>query len=183
MPIQHIGLGDFPTRLRAALPLPFTMYDSVTVAEIPADAIAVAGYVDGHWPTARQLETLFPHAHRLTIATSALSAADCLDIESGDATIEQAPAWLHDWHPNGTPRPWLYCAVSNAGPLLALLAGHGIHRGELDLWTAHYTGRPHRCGPGCGYGMPTRADATQWTDRAHGRNLDASRCRPRIFHT
>jgi hypothetical protein len=28
-----------------------TMFDSVTVSQIPAKAEAVAGYVGGHWPT------------------------------------------------------------------------------------------------------------------------------------
>ena len=182
MPVVRIGRGDFPHRLRRILPLPFTMYDSVTVAELPARAAAVAGYVNGRWPTFPDLARTHPHARRLPITITAQADARCLDIENGDATISQAPAWVRRQRGRGLKRPCLYIELSQAAALLATLERAGIPRRTIDLWTAHYTGRPHRCGPGCGYGLTTRADATQWTNRAHGRNLDASRCRPRFLH-
>jgi len=72
-------------------------------------------------------------------------------------------------------RPAVYISISSAATLLQTLEHAGIGREQIRLWTAHYTYAPHICGPGCGYGE-INAQATQWTDRAHGRNLDQSLC-------
>lgn len=158
------------------------MYDSVTVPAIPADAIAVAGYVNGSWPTFPQLVRSHPHALRLSIAVSAHADADCLDVEQGDAIVAQAPAWVHRQLARGAHRPVLYTSVANARALLEVLAAAGIRRRHIRLWTAHYTDRPHRCGPACGFGLATTADATQYTCTALGRNLDASLCAWSFLH-
>src|SRR5690242_8753534 len=104
---------------------PFTMYDSVTVSAIPRNAQAVAGYVNGRWPTYSQLVRAFPHARRLSIAVSADRDADCLDVEQGDATPDQAPAWVQRQHKRGVRRPVVYTSVANARTLLLILAAHG----------------------------------------------------------
>lgn len=158
------------------------MFDSVNLAEIPKDAPAVAGYVGGMWPTFPHLKTSFPHAHRLSIAVNASQDADCLDVELGDATPEQAPAWVSRQLKRGVKRPVVYCSVAGAEGVLGALSRAGIRRSAIRLWTAHYTGRPHRCSPHCGYGFLTFADATQWTNHSHGRNLDESLCAPGFFH-
>ena len=56
------------------------MFDSVTIDQIPADAQAVAGYVNGDFVTAPELLARFPHGRVLTIAVSAGADAECLDI-------------------------------------------------------------------------------------------------------
>lgn len=150
------------------------MYDSVSLTEIPGDAEAVAGYVNGNWPTFPKLASKWPNAKRLSIAVSAEADADCLDIEKGDATPAQAPNWVRRQKARGVQRPVVYCSVSQARALLGTLAASGIPRPSVRVWTAHYTDKPHRCSAGCGFGMPTTADATQYTMRALGRNLDAS---------
>ncbi len=160
----------------APAPEPFSMFDSITVSEIPANAAAVAGYVGGHWPTYAELVREFPHAKRLSIAVNAGENAECLDVESGDAVNAQAPAWVKKQVGLGVKRPVVYTSVSNAAALLDTLANSGIHRLDIRLWTAHYTGVEHRCTAACGFGMPGVADATQWTDKAFGRNLDESLC-------
>jgi hypothetical protein len=66
--------------------------------------------------------------------------------------------------------------LSNASSLLNTLAGAGIKRSDIRLWTAHYTFKPHRCTAACGFGFTGTADATQWTDKSLGRNLDESLC-------
>lgn len=157
-----------------------TMYDSVDVKQIPANAAAVAGYVGGRWPTYAALVKDFPRAHKLSIAVSASEDADCLDIEKGDATIPQAPAWVRRQHKRGIKRPVVYTSVSQAPPLLAALTTHGIKRDEVRLWTAHYTLKPHRCSSACGYGT-LQADATQYANRALDKNLDASLCSSDFF--
>ena len=158
----------------------FTMYDSVDVREIPHDAKAVAGYVGGHWPTFRTLQRLFPHAHKLSIAVNARQDAQCLDVERGDATPAEAPAWVRRQQKRGLRRPVIYCSVSEAPAVLRALKRAGIKRRQIRLWTAHYTFKPHLCTKECGFG-DVRADATQFTDRAKGRNLDASIVRDGFF--
>jgi hypothetical protein len=157
------------------------MYDSVTISEIPVKAQAVAGYVNGRYQTFPQLKENFPHAEKLSIAVSADADAKCLDIEKGDATVAQAPAWVKRQLMRGVKRPVVYCSVSSASAVISELARYGIRRDQYRLWSAHYTHKPHRCGPECGFGFRGRADATQYTNRALGRNLDASFCAPDFF--
>lgn len=148
------------------------MFDSVTVGEIPKGAQAVAGYVGGHWPTFAELDRLFPHAHRLSVAVSASEDADCLDIENGDAVAGQAPSWWERQHKRGVWRPCLYVELSNAASVVEHLTAAGIQRREYRLWVAHYTDSPH---------LEPGSDATQWTQQAFGRNLDESLCAPDFF--
>lgn len=68
-----------------------TMYDSDVAADIPADAAMVAGYVD-IWSA--QDWARFPNAIKVRIARNAGEDGDVLDVESGDATPDQAPAWV-----------------------------------------------------------------------------------------
>lgn len=166
------------TRPHTATPTPIAMYDSVTVSEIPADAAAVAGYVNGLYQTFHELERSHPNARRLSITVNAQGDADCLDIESGDATPGQAPAWVHRQARRGLRLPVVYCSASTVAAVLAVLRAAGIGRAAIRLWTAHYTGTPHLCNHECGLPAGVTADATQWTDKALGRNLDESLCAP-----
>jgi hypothetical protein len=155
-----------------------TMFDSAFNNQFPPDAEAVAGYVDGHvgdQPNAAWLKTHFPHAHVLTIANSATRDADCLDIEQGDATPAQAVAWYERQRGKGAARPCLYASVSvmQADVVPVLLAAK-ISRSSVRLWSAHYTGAAHICGPASCKEMSIEADGTQWTSNALGRDLDES---------
>jgi hypothetical protein len=160
------------------------MFDSVTVDEIPGEAKAVAGYTSGNFPTFPELVKRFPHALKLSIAVTASHDADCLDVEAGDAAPEEAPAWVRRQKSGGSPhvrKPVVYSSLSQMPGILAKLAGAGIGRDEVLLWTAHYTDSPHVCTPACGLGFATNADATQWTKTALGRNLDQSLCSGSFF--
>lgn len=157
------------------------MFDSVNLDEIPPDAPAVAGYIGGKWPTFTKLAARWPNAYRLSVAVSARYDADCLDIEPGDATPWDAPAWVRRQQRRGINRPWVYTSVAGAQPLLNILSSAGVPRAALRLWTAHYTHRPHLCGPPCGYSLQVNADATQWTDKSLGRNLDESLVADDVF--
>ena len=162
-------------------PKTITMYDSVTVSQIPANAEAVAGYVGGMWPTFPSLKLEFPHAHKLSIAVNALEDAECLDVERGDASPDQAASWVHRQIKRGVKRPVVYTSVSEAPLLLRALARGGISRDQIRLWTAHYTFVPHFCTSKCWSGFSGTADATQYSDHALGRTLDASICSPSFF--
>lgn len=145
------------------------MFDSIDPRQIPAGQDA-AGYVDGRWPTFTALHG----PSNLSIAVFAADDADTLDVEAGDATNSQAPGWVKRELGLGHWRPCVYTSASNVRALLAALAAAGISRSQIRLWTAHYTYRPHLCGPACGLPAGVTADATQWTDRSGGRNLDES---------
>jgi hypothetical protein len=155
---------------------PFEMFDTVDVATMPDNPVATAGYVDGHWPTSQQLIQRFPHAKHLSIAVFPSDNAECLDVESGDATPSEAVGWVRRQHARGIARPVVYCSLSVVPNVAQELQAAGIPRSQVRIWSAHYTYQPHIC-----RGIPTAwgtidADATQWTDTALGRNLDESLC-------
>lgn len=150
------------------------MFDSVDVTQIPRSAAAVAGYVGGRWPTYQTLLKSYPSAHVLGIAVFASEDAECLDIEQGDATIAEAASWVKRQVARGVAKPVCYTSLSQAASLLAALKAAGVQRNQIRLWTAHYNYTPHLCSSACGLGFTGTADATQYTDKAMGRNLDAS---------
>lgn len=153
----------------------FVMYDSTELDQIPAHASAVAGYTSGNWPTYGAIVKRWPHAQHLSIAINAAHDADCLDVEKDDASISDAPGWFH----RQKGRPTLYTSLSNVGVLTTEMSHAGIARHEYKIWSAHYTGVPHICGPS--EGLSVAAEATQWTNRALGRNLDESLCSDAFF--
>lgn len=162
------------------------MFDSITPSEIPATANAVGAYAGGRWPTYVYVKQHWPHAHVLSIAVNAQEhrcangdPIECLDIEPGDAVPEQAPGWFHAQRSIGVRRPCFYGSLSWVTQIEAALRAAGIARHEYRIWSAHYTGRAHICGPECGLSTP--ADATQFTDHALGRNLDESLCSSTFF--
>lgn len=154
----------------------WVMFDSVDIDQIPDHAQAVAGYVGGHFPTYQHLRGKFPHAHVLSIAVNSTQDAHCLDVEPGDATVPVAAEWVKRQMKRGVHKPVLYASVSTMQHLIWALNAHGIHRHMVRLWAAHFTNHPHICHPStCGFLHDgTTVDGTQWTDVAHGRNLDES---------
>lgn len=151
-----------------AISAPRTMYDAVTVANIPAGARAVAGYVNGRYLTYGSLVVGWPAARHVSIAVSSVVGADILDVETGDATNLDAPRWFREHK----ERRGFYTSASNANALVTVLARAGISRHEYILWTAHYTDERHICSAKtCGY-AGDGADATQFT--THGETVDES---------
>jgi hypothetical protein len=148
------------------------MWDSTEIAMIPPSPEAVAGYTGGKWPTYNELVKRFPQAHHLSIAVASHEDADCLDVEPGDAPNYLAADWFKRQKARGLARPCFYTSISNVKALEAVLHHSLIDRKDYRLWAAHYTGIPH-IEPGC--------DATQYTDKALGRNLDASLCSDSFF--
>lgn len=165
-----------PRHGKRRAPPAFSMFDTIDPSLIPPRPQAVAGYVGGYWPTYSTLLRDFPHAKHLSIAVNAGEDAECLDVENGDATPAQAPAWCRRQRARGVSRPVIYASVATMPAVLGGLAADGITRGMVRVWTAHYTGRQHLCSQACWPTLHTVADATQFTDRALGRNLDESWC-------
>lgn len=159
-----------------------TMFDDTNVELLPAGPdFAYAGYVGGLFTTLPDLERLFPGHRLLSIAVNASEDADCLDIEKGDARIDEAPDWFKRQVRRGVHRPALYCSASDMVALESAMAAHSIPRSEYRLWSAHYTGTRHLCAPfSCGFGFH-EADGTQFTDKSRGHSLDESVLNPEFF--
>jgi aspartyl protease len=159
------------------------MYDAVDVAQIPNGPAAVAGYVDGDFLTALELSARFPNARFLSIAVRAEDDADCLDVESGDATPADVPGWYERQRARGADRPAIYADASTMqASIVPLVRSGAIARPLVRLWSAHYAGE-HVCGPRTCGAVSLDMDGTQWTDQAWGRSLDQSALTAGFFGT
>ena len=141
------------------------MYDTVTLSTVPANPVALAGYTSGFWPTYLPLVHAYPHAVVKSIAVSVLHNAMCLDIEPGDATPSEAAAWYKTDVAAGFRKPCYYANLSTMPAVQANLAANHIPRSAVFLWDADWTYHQH---------LDSGYDATQWTDRSGGKNLDES---------
>jgi hypothetical protein len=148
------------------------MFDSVDPAafpdpaEVPFDV--TAGYVNGRWPSSVGIKARFPDLPHLSIAVTVAADADCLDIEPGDATAEQAPAWLDRQYARGMARPVIYCGISSIAAVRRAVGSR-----PFWWWSANWTRVPH-IDPG--------ADATQWDDKGpNGENVDQSQVSPAFY--
>jgi len=157
------------------------MYDSINVSQIPKNAQYVAGYVGGYWPTYSTLQKEFPHATILSIAINSSENAECLDVETGDATIADVYAWLNRQMARKVVRPVIYTQASNLDRLMLTMNANGFKRSQYRLWSAHYGRGDHLCGPNTCTETQTSVDGTQWTDMALGKNLDQSTLLPNFF--
>lgn len=166
----------------AALTAPKLQYDAVTASHIPHDARAAAFYVDGRYANEAAVKAQTPNARYTSIAVFASSVADALDIEPGNATINEAPSWYFRMKKARPHRkPIFYIGASNADALVRRLARAGIKRDQYILWTAHYGAGKHFCGEGsCPYARAAgKVDATQFT--TNNETLDESVCRPSFW--
>lgn len=116
------------------------IYDSTNPDDIPTTASVVAGYVDGiyAWSDAGWLR--FPNAAKISIAVSASSQADALDVETGDATPSQAPGWVNAQLARGVKQPWVYVNRSNRWAVESACQAAGIQPTQMGLWVATLDG-------------------------------------------
>lgn len=147
------------------------MYDSIAPGAPPANARAVAGYVDGHWPSYAVLLSRFTNRYCLSI-TALGGIADCLDVEKGDATVAQVAPWVRSMLHRGVWRPCIYANASTMPAVRRALSQ--FPRSSYRLWVAAY--------PGTGANVPEGFDAHQYTNHGpHGENVDISACLDTFF--
>lgn len=144
------------------------LYDAVDLDQIPADAHAVAGYVDGYhtWPEIAG-NGRFPHAiHRLAITIHGADA-HAADYEQGAMVPSMAPDWHRRQVARGVRHPIHYASRVGWMPaVVEALTRARIPRSSYHLWLADWTDSPH-CPPGF--------DGCQWTNRGGpGRAADES---------
>lgn len=127
-----------------------TMYDAVTVGNIPHDAPAVAGYVDGFINYGDMVRS-FPNAKHISISIHG-NPADILDVESGAATPGMVIPWIDARFKEGADRPGVYATLSSwNGGIWHALEPYGS---KVRRWVADWTFREEIL---AGY------DAQQWT--------------------
>ncbi len=156
------------------------MFDDVLVADLPS-ADAYAAYIDGIFENLAQLRARFPAARILTIAVKSTDVADCLDIESGDATNAEAAAWFKLVLAHGVTKPCFYTSASNVDLLVDELDRAGIGRSSYRIWSAHYGMGSHICGPSSCRACNNTCDATQFLQGISGQTADESVCQETFF--
>lgn len=140
-----------------------TMYDSVTVEDIPANATMVAGYVDGIYANTGLMRQKFPHATVVEIAVNShTNAGDVLDVETGDATPSEAVLWVKLRRASGA-NPSVYCNASVWPSVKSAFRSAGI--AEPHYWIAKWDGSTS---------IPAGAVAKQYKGASSGHHYDTS---------
>jgi hypothetical protein len=119
------------------------MHDATTPGNIPANAAMVAGYIDGLYAWSAADWARFPHAVKVRIACFAsTNDGDVLDVEWGNATPEQAPAWIAMRRKATGLEKSVYCSYGNLGQTWATVINqfHGQGVAEPQWWVAAYPG-------------------------------------------
>ena len=116
------------------------MYDGIEPDEVPAGAAIYAGYDDGEWQSYGVLEAAHPAALHVSICVTASGSARCLDVESGDATPDQAPGWVLAQRAAGEPDPWVYMNETTWPAVMAAVAEQKVT--PPLYWVAAYVEDP-----------------------------------------
>lgn len=116
------------------------MCDSITANFLPAGCDLYAGYDDGRWPDAAAIAARFPGKRVVRITTDPRDViGDELDIESGDATIADAPAWLIGRRARGAD-PSLYFSTALLTAVESYLARVRVPWDRAHWHRADYNG-------------------------------------------
>ena len=132
-----------------------TFYDSIDLMSLPPYADGYMGYDDGRWPDADAIAARFPGKTviRITVFPSD-NEGDMLDVESGDATPDQAPGWVTRRRQAGHGGPLVYCSESLWETVRAAFHSQGVP--EPGYFVAAY--------PGEGPVIPAGAIGHQYAD-------------------
>jgi hypothetical protein len=121
------------------------MRDSTTAADIPTHGLDIAaGYVNGRFAWSPADFNRFTHAAhaRIDVNGSAPAGAGILDVETGDATVTTAVAWVkqrHAAHPGAYAV--IYCNRATLTPLFDAMDAAGLHVvDDFHLWIATLDG-------------------------------------------
>ena len=108
--------------------------------DIPINTPIVAGYVDGTYRWSDADWGRFPDAVHVRIAVLATTNdGHVLDVEQGNATPDQAPAWVAARRAAGFD-PTVYVNLANVQAVRAAFVAAGVP--EPHYWLAHYDNDP-----------------------------------------
>lgn len=152
-----------------------TMYDAVTVSDLPKTATLIAGYVDGQFANVNTMRQQFPNATIVDIAVfPTTNNGHVLDVETGDATPTQAPGWAKMRRSAGID-PTIYCNKSTWQAVQNAFTATG--EPQPHYWIADWTGQPHSI-PGavaCQYQAAGPYDVSEVADYWPGIDLAPKR--------
>lgn len=138
------------------------MADSVTPSNLPAGFDLYGGYDDGHYNNIAAIKSRYPT--KTAIAFTVFPSdnfGDCLDVESGDATPAQAPAWTQMRRKAGHGGPLNYCSWAALDSLIA-----AYHAANVPLPGIVIAGYPAPDGDAIPVVPGVNIVAHQWID--HG---------------
>ena len=141
-----------------------TMYDAVTVDNIPSTAEVVAGYLDGNYANYNALKARFPNAVVVPITVFASdNEGTVLDVENGDATPVESVGWVEKRRNAGVD-PSVYCDTSNWANVRQAFQDANV--AEPHYWIADWTGSPHipNGAVACQYSSPGPYDVSEVAD-------------------
>lgn len=144
--------------------------DSLSLGGLPRGLPVYAGYNQGGFGgNLAQVKALMgPSKKYVSISPFVHPGSMCLDVEPGDATASETPAWFRLGAQDGAVKPWIYTSAGDLQAVINELSASGIARDRYFLWSAHWIGL-HICSKSvCGY---PQADATQYNSSAT-RDLD-----------
>src|SRR5262249_15300177 len=127
--------------IEKAMRRPVIMYDSVNPSRIPRNAEAVAGYVNGKFANYGEMLRLLPKAKHVSITINAVGIAQCLDVETGDATPDEAPKWVireRSRLAKAHKKPIVYANASTWPEVQRALDNWSIDRNTYHRWVADY---------------------------------------------
>jgi hypothetical protein len=134
---------------------------------------AVAGYNAGNYVTYPMLVARYGKGrHVLSITPNVDNRADCLDVETGDATAPQAGPWVRQMIDAGIKRPCVYAQESRMSLVRQSLDAAGLARDSYRLWVALWDG---------GHEVPDGYDAKQFYGTMDPTGWDYSVISPDFF--
>lgn len=114
--------------------------DAPGIARIPTAIRLVAGYDDGDYAWSAADWALFPNSVHVHIAVHASTdSGSVLDVETGDATPEEAVNWVLMRRAAGAD-PSVYCNSSSWAAVRSAFATHDVR--PPHYWIAQYDGNP-----------------------------------------
>ena len=133
------------------------MFDGVDASSVPSGAAIYAGYLDGDWQSYDPLVARYPGALHVSICVSSSDSARVLDVESGDASADEAPGWVARQRAAGSADPAVYMNASTWPSVQAAFADQGV--APPLYWVADYVEDPSQPP-----GIPDGAIALQYYD-------------------
>lgn len=98
-----------------------------------------AGYDDGLYNNVTAIKALFPTKTVIAITVKATdNFGDCLDVETGDATPQQAPGWVKARRQAGHGGPLVYCSEALWPTVSQCFSNAGVI--APGYWIAAYPG-------------------------------------------